>query len=403
MGLNMPSNNEDDNLESGDSHGNNFAHGLNQRQSHQRVHKRLRHGTSDRPNFAVDLAAFREVRGEKKEPVVRKETPSQRNSRLQKQRERTANNRKKETPEEKSIRNEKERLRAKLRRNYHSMDVDERNQLESRLESLSTARNAGSWWPESEAHQKDRLKIESERQKESRLLILFVERANNFIIPRMAELEETLAALKHKKSGRTALVERCEGELFQLDWELSHFQKRFSLCLEPRRRPTFIYTKPKDDDNEERLVTLQKLICHEVCEQHRSLSVVLWHRHHARLQWNDSLGQMFPVPARVDPRNKDYYSVSIYRAMKRDTLIILDCGLLMFESEKSRFSWCLPRCLQEDDAFCWLHEFHLRCRKKEDGRRVANRKVAGQKPEDRRSVNFYDSQPYLKFNKFTKL
>ena len=148
-------------------------------------------------------------------------------------------------------------MRAKLRCNCHSLDVEERDKLESQLNMLSTAGFAGCWWPESTAHKKDRLKIENERHKESRPVILFVRRATDVIMPRMAELEEKLVALKQKKPVDSWSVEGCEGELFQLDWELRVFQKRFSLCLEPRHHPNFIHVKPKD--NEVKLVRLQKL------------------------------------------------------------------------------------------------------------------------------------------------
>ena len=315
MGLNMPSDDEDDDPESVETCDNNFAHGLCHGQLRDRVRKRLRHGTSDHPNCADDLKTFREIYGEKKELVLTKETPSQRENRLEKQRERTANNRKKETPQEKSIRKAKDRLRAKLRRNCHSLDVEERDKLETRLNRLSTAGFAGHWWPESTAHKKDRLKIENERHKESRPVILFVRRATSVIMPRMAELEEKLVALKQKKPVDSWSVEGCEGELFQLDWELRVFQKRFSLCLEPRHHPNFIHVKPKD--NEVKLVRLQKLHFQEEWEwksKHRSLLLVLsqsppnqqqaarqWNdfqrsQEQVKLQWSDLLHQMFPVP-----------------------------------------------------------------------------------------------------------
>ncbi len=401
----MPSDDEDDDPESVERCGNNFAHGLCHGRLHQRVRKRLRHGTSDHPNCADNLKTFRETHGEKKELVLMKETPSQRQNRLEKQRERTANNRKKETPQEKNIRKEKDRVRAKLRRNCHSLDVEERDKLESQLNMLSTARYVANWWPESTAQKKDRLKIDNERHEESKLVVRFVHRATNIIAPRMAELEKELAALKQKKPVDSWSVEVCEGELFQLDWELSVFQKRFSLCLEPRHRPEFICMKPKDN-NEVKLVRLQKL--HSQKEwglEHISLLITLssgWSgKEKVGLQWNNSLHQMFPVPLR-----------------HMEAFIILDCGLCMLEKEKSKLCDHMRRMefqAREDGVFCRLNEFHLRCLERSRQTRAEARDCQTTqrrrqkkhqckthlKTQERRHAN--GSKPCLKIHAFTEL
>ena len=261
-------------------------------------------------------------------------------------------------------------MRAKLRRNCHSLDVEECDKLESQLKTLSTARYIANWQPESTARKKGRLEIENERQKESRPVILFVRRATNVIVPRMAELEEKLVALKQKKPVDSWSVEGCEGELFQLDWELREFQKRFSLCLEPRRRPEFIHVKPKD--NEVKLVRLQKLHCQrEWKSKHRSLSFILsprprsqwqaklheWNdfllsQEQVMLQWSDSLHQMFPVPLH-----------------SKKTLIVFQCGLCMLERDM-KFQ------AQQDDIVRHLNEFCLRCSKR-SFRRTGRRRNNG--------------------------
>ena len=66
-------------------------------------------------------------------------------------------------------------MRAKLRCNCHSLDVKERDKPESQLNMLSTAGYVANWWPESTAHKKDHLKIDNECQKESRLVVRFVQ------------------------------------------------------------------------------------------------------------------------------------------------------------------------------------------------------------------------------------
>ena len=143
----------------------------------------------------------------------------------------------------------------------------------------------------------------------------------------------------HKKR-LELMIPRYEGEIFQLDWELRTFQQRFSLCLEPRKHPLCLTTKPEEGETR---TVLWPCIRKSRLTTHRSTYEVEG-SFRMLVRWSTTLNRMVPTGAR-------------YR--------ILDCGYVAAIDT-------MPH--DEVELFSLLGEFNLKARTTEHGWRYMNLK-----------------------------